>query len=67
MLKKISIYFKISKTGQIIDIRAEAEDPKLEQEAVRVAKMLPKLKPGIQQGKPVIVPFSVPIRFKAKQ
>ena len=65
--QKISIYFKISKTGQIIDIRAKAVDPKLEQEAVRVTKMLPKLKPGIQQGKPVIVPFSVPIRFKAKQ
>ncbi|WP_299115338.1 cell envelope integrity protein TolA [uncultured Winogradskyella sp.] len=64
--QKITIYFKISKTGQIIDIRARAADPKLVAEAVRVTKMLPKLKPGIQQGKPVIVPFSAPIRF-AKQ
>ncbi len=65
--QKITIYFKISQTGQIIDIRAKAVDPKLEEEATRVTKLLPKLKPGIQQGKAVIVPYSLPIRFATKQ
>ncbi|RZN82643.1 MAG: cell envelope integrity protein TolA [Winogradskyella sp.] len=61
--QKITIYFKINKTGKIFDIRARAADPKLVAEAVRVTKMLPKLKPALQQGKPIVVPFSASIRF----
>jgi len=28
-----------------------------------VINMLPRMKPGIQRGKPVIVPYSLPITF----
>ena len=65
--QKITIYFKISETGQIIDISAKAVDPKLEEEAKRITKLLPRLKPGIQQGKPVIVPYALPVRFKSSK
>ncbi|ARV09263.1 protein TolA [Winogradskyella sp. PC-19] len=61
--QKITIYFNINKNGQIIDIRARAADPKLIAEAIRVAKMLPKLEPALQQGKPVVDKFSATIRF----
>ena len=65
--QKITIYFKIDATGKVIDISPRASDPKLKAEATRVAKLLPKLKPGIQQGKAVTVPYSVSIRFQAKE
>ena len=56
--------FKIDKEGNIIDIKARAKHPNLEKEAIRVISLLPKLiKPGYQRGKPVIVPYSLPIIF----
>ncbi|MFN0048440.1 MAG: energy transducer TonB, partial [Cytophagales bacterium] len=34
-----------------------------DEEAIRVIKMLPKWKPGKQNGRPVSVKFTVPIKF----
>jgi len=62
--QKINVIFKIDKTGAVTAIRSRAAHPELENEAVRVIKSLPKMKPGIQRGKPVIVPFSLPIVFQ---
>jgi len=61
--QRISVIFKIDKKGDINDIKVRAPHPTLEEETIRVIKMLPKLKPGIQKGKPVIVPYSLPITF----
>jgi protein TonB len=41
-------------------------DPSLNDEAVRVIKMLPAWKPGKQGGKPVNVWYSVPVTFQLK-
>lgn len=41
-------------------------DPSLDNEAVRVIKMLPPWKPGKQGGKPVNVWYSVPVTFQLK-
>ncbi len=61
---RIITMFKIDKEGNIIDIKARAKHPNLEKEAIRVISLLPKLiKPGYQRGKPVIVPYSLPIIF----
>ncbi len=65
--QRIRLNFKIDKTGKVVDIIANAADPKLKEEAERIAKLLPKLKPGIQQGKAVTVPYAVTVRFKAKE
>ena len=65
--QRIRLNFKIDKTGKVVDIRVNAADPKLKEEAERIAKLLPKLKPGIQQGKAVTVPYAVTVRFKAKE
>jgi periplasmic protein TonB len=35
----------------------------LEQEAARVVKLMPRWKPGLQNGKPVRVQFNLPVRF----
>jgi len=60
---RISGVFKIDKSGEIIDVDARASHPDLELEAKRVLSLIPKMKPGYQRGKPVIVPYSVPINL----
>ena len=65
--QRISVIFKIDKLGDIVGVRARAPHPKLEDEAIRVVNLLPKMKPGIQLGKAVIVPFSLPIIFEVKE
>ena len=62
-MKRISLVFKINEEGNIIDIRARAEDEYLEAEAIRVAKLIPRLTPGMQRGKPVVVPYSLPLNI----
>ncbi len=64
---KIIVMFKIDKEGNVISIKARAPHPKLEEEAIRIIKLIPKMqKPGIQRGKPVIVPYTLPITFEVK-
>jgi hypothetical protein len=60
-MKRISVQFQIDTDGTIINIRARAEDEYLEAEAMRVANLIPKMTPGMQKGKPVIVPYSLPL------
>ena len=62
--QRISAIFKIDTTGRIIEVKARAAHKNLKKEAIRVIKLLPKLKPGIYNGKKVIVPYSLPIIFE---
>jgi protein TonB len=64
--QRINVIFKIDKTGNIVGIQARAPHPGLEKEAKRVIGMLPKMKPGKQRGKPVNVPYSLPILFQVQ-
>jgi len=66
-IQRISTIFKIDTLGNIIDVRARAPHPQIEDEAIRVINLLPKMKPGMQLGKPVIVPYSLPIIFEVKE
>lgn len=61
--KRIIMLFKIDKTGQIIDIKVKAPHPKLEKEASRIIQLLPKMKPGMQRGRPVGVKYTLPMRI----
>ncbi len=63
-MQRISVIFKIDKTGNVMGVRARAPHKLLEDEAIRVIKMLPKMTPGKQKGETVIVPYSLPIVFK---
>ncbi|MCX7551664.1 energy transducer TonB [Xanthomarina sp. F2636L] len=65
-IQKISVFFKIDKTGEIVDIKARAPHPRLEQEAIRVVSLLPQMKPGKQRGKAVRVPYYLPIKFQVQ-
>ncbi len=65
-VQKINVIFKINKEGNVEDISAKGPHPVLEEEAIRVIRNLPKLEPGYQRGKPVIVPYALPIIFQVK-
>jgi len=64
--QRINVIFKIDKNGDIVGVRARAPHPKLEAEAARVIKLLPKMKPGKQRGKAVTVPYALPILFQVQ-
>ena len=64
--QRINVIFKIDKTGNVTGVRARAPHPGLEKEAARVINLLPKMKPGKQRGKPVNVPYSLPIIFQVQ-
>lgn len=59
--KKVYVLFKISKTGAITDVRARGPHKRLENEASRVVKLLPKMIPGKQRGRAVGVKYTLPI------
>jgi len=62
---KVYMNFVIQKDGSIGDIRVmRSPDKNLGEEALRIINKLPKMTPGKQRGKPVKVPFSIPITFK---
>ncbi|HIC31239.1 MAG TPA: energy transducer TonB, partial [Flavobacteriaceae bacterium] len=65
-IKRIFVSFKVDTQGNIVGIRSRAPHPRLEQEAARVIQKLPKMKPGRQRGKPVNVPYSLPITFRVE-
>lgn len=57
--------FIVEKDGSISNVRVlRSVDPLLDKEAVRVIKNMPKWVPGRQDGKPVRVKFSLPIKFQ---
>ena len=62
--QRIFLFFKIDKTGTVTNAKAKAPHPLLSEEAIRVINLLPKVRPGTQRGKPVVIPFSIPIVFQ---
>ncbi len=61
---KVFIQFVINQKG-VIEIKGvRGPDKNLENEAERIISLLPKMEPGKQRGRPVKVPYSIPIFFK---
>ncbi len=61
--KKIWLVFRIDENGNVTNISARAPHPGLKEEAIRVARLLPKMKPGKQHGKAVGMKYTLPISF----
>ena len=62
---KVHVYFVIDKEGKVTQLEViRGEYDSLNEEALRVVELLPQLRPGIQQGKPVPVSYTVPINFQ---
>ncbi len=63
---RVYVNFIISKNGSITNIRMRGPDKNLEKEAQRIIAKLPRMTPGKQRGRPVRVPFSIPITFRLR-
>ena len=63
---RVYVNFIISKNGNITNIRMRGPDKNLEKEAERIIAKLPRMTPGKQRGRPVRVPFSIPITFRLR-
>jgi protein TonB len=61
---RVYVNFIIGKNGEITNIRMRGPDKNLEKEAQRIISKLPTMTPGKQRGRPVRVPFSIPITFR---
>ena len=61
---RVFVNFIISEDGSITNIRMRGPDKNLEGEAKRIISLLPNMTPGKQRGRPVRVPFSIPIVFR---
>jgi periplasmic protein TonB len=60
----VIISFDVNKQGDIDNIQVErGVNPMLDKEAIKAVKNMPRWKPGIRHGKPVIVKFVIPVRF----
>lgn len=59
----VEVTYIISEDGTIKDIEAKGHEL-LVPEGIRIIKKLPKMKPGIKDGRPVKVKMSIPIIFK---
>ncbi len=61
---KVFVTFVIEKDGTVSDAKVVRKlHPAFDEEALRVVKLMPKWKPGQQDGKPVRVQFNLPINF----
>lgn len=63
---KVFISFVVEKDGSLTDIKVlRGIGGGCDEEAVRVMKTSPKWRPGIQNGRPVRVQYTMPISFTA--
>ena len=60
----VNVEFTVNIDGSVTDVVAYIKkDPSLDREAIRVVKLLPRFKPGENNGKPVRVKYQVPVKF----
>ena len=64
IMGKVFVQFNIDSKGKVAGIRTRGPDKLLEKEAARIVAALPKMTPGMQRGRPVSVPYSIPVTFK---
>lgn len=64
--QKIYVQFVITKSGEIEIKGVRANHKRLENEGERVVNLLPKMTPGMKNGKPVKVSYMVPISFNVE-
>lgn len=63
---RVYVQFIIDKEGNVVDVQTRGADPILQTEARRIFSLLPKMKPGIQKGKPVNVRYTMPLSFNLR-
>lgn len=65
IMGKVVVSFIINKDGSISNAKIDKSvDPELDREALRVIRMMPRWKPGIQNDKPCRTMYAIPIIFQ---
>ncbi len=60
----VIVSFDVNRQGAVDNIKVErGVHPMLDKEAIKAVKNMPRWKPGVRHGKPVIVKFVIPVRF----
>ncbi|MBQ4820348.1 VIT domain-containing protein [Aquimarina sp. MMG016] len=62
-VQRIYARFTVNRKGEVSDIKARASQPQLEEEAIRVLRLLPVMTPGRQRNMAVDVQYTLPIVF----
>lgn len=61
---RVNAIFVIGADGRISDVNTKGPHTLLEDEVQRIILRLPKMEPGRHEGRPVDVPFSIPVVFR---
>ena len=62
---RVVVNFVVEKDGSISNVQVvRSVDPALDREAVNVVKRMPKWNPGMNNGQPARVKFTLPVTFK---
>lgn len=62
---RVIVQFVVEKDGSVGEIKIlRSVEVNLDYEAIRLCKILPKFKPGMMDGKPVRVWYTLPVTFK---
>lgn len=65
---KVYIHFVVDKEGNVTDISLlRGVSPEIDEEALRVMRLMPKWKPGYQNGRAVSVMYNLPINFTLRK
>jgi TonB family protein len=60
----VIVSFDVNRLGAVDNIKVErGVHPMLDKEAIKAVESMPRWKPGVRHGKPVIVKFVIPVRF----
>ncbi len=58
------VSFVVNKQGEVTETKIiRSAHPLLDKEALRMMSLMPKWTPGTQEGKPVLVQFTLPVKF----
>ena len=60
---KSTISFSIDENGKVVDISATGSEKAVNQEAVRIVKLFPKMKPGTRGGIPKKIQYKMAFNF----
>ena len=66
-VQKIFAKFEIDSNGDITEIKVRAPHVDLVSEVERILNLIPKLEPGVKDGKAVKVSYTLPIVFKIQE
>ena len=62
---RVVVQFVVNKDGSVVEPTVvKSVSPELDQEALRVVKMMPKWQPGKQNGEVVRVKYTIPVSFR---